>query len=496
MKACFGFAAILLTIFVPLLAQINQNAASGSYAQLTSKPIFDVKADYGAKGDGSTNDLTALQNAVNAADAAGGGTVFLPCGNYFIGTGQWSIGNASTQHHVNVLGVNPICSQITSTDTGTNTAIYLNTEKYVTLSGFYLHQTTQGNGVGIVMSGPSSGTQTNGDIFSEIIIDNFNVCIGTSGSPGVGTSSEITFINLQLNSCTTGFNNADFNGLDFTFIQLQMASNTTGINMATSGLNVFGGSASNDGTDFAIANGGENTIHGFRSEVAGTFVNFTGSNLHLESVLVQGMTTPNSHTAITFTGGGQLTIVDSYIGGQISAVGFSGLILKNDLIIDGTNTYSLTTQPNGQGPGFRFTNGGSSGDRFEGTGNIQLNWNGTAAVAVGFWPNGLGYIYADQGTSSTTAHIFNLSQGPALTVTSNAIQPSDYIHHIGAGLIKNITVTDTYSVALPENCFQAIPDAAFTTDATGNISKASTAVVGQMMTLCYDSVAAKWYPSY
>jgi hypothetical protein len=38
--------------------------------------------DYGATGDGTTDDGAAIQAAINAANAAGGGTVFVPAGTY------------------------------------------------------------------------------------------------------------------------------------------------------------------------------------------------------------------------------------------------------------------------------------------------------------------------------------------------------------------------------------------------------------------------------
>ncbi|WP_234392247.1 glycoside hydrolase family 28 protein [Streptomyces sp. WM6378] len=47
----------------------------------TSTPEFNVK-DYGAKGNGSANDSPAVDKAITAANAAGGGTVRFPSGTY------------------------------------------------------------------------------------------------------------------------------------------------------------------------------------------------------------------------------------------------------------------------------------------------------------------------------------------------------------------------------------------------------------------------------
>jgi hypothetical protein len=46
---------------------------------------FDIR-DYGAKGDGAAKDTAAIQKAIDAAEAAGGGTVVAPAGRYLSGT--------------------------------------------------------------------------------------------------------------------------------------------------------------------------------------------------------------------------------------------------------------------------------------------------------------------------------------------------------------------------------------------------------------------------
>jgi len=46
---------------------------------------YNVK-DYGAKGDGITLDSKAINNTIDAAAKAGGGTVLLPAGNYLSGS--------------------------------------------------------------------------------------------------------------------------------------------------------------------------------------------------------------------------------------------------------------------------------------------------------------------------------------------------------------------------------------------------------------------------
>lgn len=91
----------------------------------------------------------------------------------------------------------------------------------------------------------------------------------------------------------------------------------------------------------------------------------------------------------------------------------------------------------------------------------------------------------------TTTPGVSSSASSVLTLASNVLTPTGSVHHLGAGLIKTITVpafvTGPWTLTL-------VPDAAFTFDATGNISLAGTAVLNRALTFTWDG--AKFNPSY
>lgn len=66
---------------VALAPNQKGGAASGSSSPSASQILYDVRI-FGAKGDGKTIDTPAINKAIDAAAASGGGVVFLPAGTY------------------------------------------------------------------------------------------------------------------------------------------------------------------------------------------------------------------------------------------------------------------------------------------------------------------------------------------------------------------------------------------------------------------------------
>lgn len=112
---------------------------------------YDVMS-YGAKGDGSTDDTTAIQAAINAANSAGGGIVFFPKATYIAsnltvhgnttlqGTGRNSVIKAKTSTTGSFIALNTPASDIAVVIT--DLAIDCNSQSG--LSGIYFDNTSVG----------------------------------------------------------------------------------------------------------------------------------------------------------------------------------------------------------------------------------------------------------------------------------------------------------------------------------------------------------------
>jgi len=97
------------------------------------------------------------------------------------------------------------------------------------------------------------------------------------------------------------------------------------------------------------------------------------------------------------------------------------------------------------------------------------------------------------------AIVLNITLQNTTSATTTAIASAASISVQNGGQIFHVSGTTAINTIEPSltsfrGSVTIIPDGAFTLTTAGNIGKASTAVVGQAMTLHYDGV--KWYPSY
>lgn len=114
------------------------------------------------------------------------------------------------------------------------------------------------------------------------------------------------------------------------------------------------------------------------------------------------------------------------------------------------------------------------------TGNVPIQQNIHNRAAGGTDYNLRGVSFASMAGTQVTA--------------ANTISATGTIFHVtGATVIKTINLPNTGGGS-NQPVLTLVPDTAFTTDATGNIRIASTAVVSRAMTMTYDG--SKWNPSY
>jgi len=74
-------AAVILCVVAVVLGLTHPAALAAPQTVPRAAAEYNVR-DYGAKGDGSSNDSAAVDKAITAANAAGGGTVRFPSGTY------------------------------------------------------------------------------------------------------------------------------------------------------------------------------------------------------------------------------------------------------------------------------------------------------------------------------------------------------------------------------------------------------------------------------
>ena len=121
--------------------------------------------DYGALGNGSNDDTSAFQSAINAVAAqAGGGTLFVPPGTYKLSS---ALAGAS---EVSILGVGQ-SSILSQSSTTANVLTYAATTLVnISIQGLMIQGPSSGSGIGISMSANSGSNPVVNTTISNVVV--------------------------------------------------------------------------------------------------------------------------------------------------------------------------------------------------------------------------------------------------------------------------------------------------------------------------------------
>ncbi|HEX3786092.1 MAG TPA: glycosyl hydrolase family 28-related protein [Pseudonocardiaceae bacterium] len=200
----------------------------GRYVK-TGTLVYNVK-DYGATGNGSTDDTTAVQNAINAASTAGGGTVWFPAGTYMVtpttspalnvpSDGIKLVG-ASRKKSVLKKTANGVLLSMSGPSTDTTGATHLH---YCSLESMTLHGNSKS---GLILQLYYADDLVFRDVYTlgntdtavdtaEFWDSRFENCVWESCGGGIGTSTPSIFLRNSAASSGFGFSTDNVNQIYF-----------------------------------------------------------------------------------------------------------------------------------------------------------------------------------------------------------------------------------------------------------------------------------------
>ena len=254
--------------------------------------VRNVK-DFGAKGDGVTDDAAAIQATFNAAFGSSSSPngnagkfnnrpVFFPAGNYRVGTPLYLTGVIGGH----IFGAGSLCTRIFYTGPFSGNSVVGNGITATIMTNGFAYSKMEGLNLSIGNTNATclylyqDGTkgQTNGNTFADMLFDGASagVLIGYQSN---ALCSEMLFLNCSAISCPGyGFRNISYNALNNMFIGCGAAACNIGFSCPTGSIHINVASLAGNALDIE-AGGDPITITGSRTESA-KFLAFTTSSGH------------------------------------------------------------------------------------------------------------------------------------------------------------------------------------------------------------------------
>jgi hypothetical protein len=182
----------MIAVGIPSTGSVGDSTiAKGSKIYNRINDVIDVK-DYGAVGDGKTDDTTAVKTAISYANARGGATVFFPAGKYLISSPL-----VLTYPNVRLVGDSRYASTLTVPANATGFVGY-NPNALVILNANYCGVRELGmdgnisNNSAQAFGAVASTVATTGIYVDDCLIQNF-IYNGIITSPATGATDEFSF---------------------------------------------------------------------------------------------------------------------------------------------------------------------------------------------------------------------------------------------------------------------------------------------------------------
>jgi hypothetical protein len=453
-----------------------------SYAMINGAPINVL--DYGVTGDGSTDDTTAIQSALTACDAAGGGVVYFPTGTYKI----TSTIDLTGFENVTIQGENVNSTRFAPTITDNNYFTFTNAKQCKICSVSIIPTVTQTTGSAVYFSNGYNLT------VSDVIIG-YGVRRGISLLGGADQFI-YTIENFIISNCATGIYIDDTPQDVFISTGLIGSCTASGISMISgSGIYV-------ENVDVISCNTGISTYPSTGKTVA---------NLFFDSVLCDTCTTDGW---AFFTNGGDVRQINmSNCWGATN--GNNGLHFGNCNSVAVTNFRAFNNQYRGiyvqAGVNYSFSNcqavansmvssNSYDGMSIDGVGVTDVSIIGGVYGNTGGWPgynnqkNGIGissgsinnyviigadltgnvtagltdggtgttkYIYGNSGYKTSNSGTATITSGTSVTVTHGlSITPTS----------ADISVTPTSSIGANSLWVDTITSTTFKINTSGSVT--------------------------
>ena len=326
----------------------------GAWVRIDRTPVRVTQ--FGAVGDGIADDTAPFQSAADYVmrqqplGGLYGGKLIVPSGRYAVGPLRIYRSDGKFVS-LSIEGESELTTIIQSS-VGASEAITTSGLKHFGFKNLQIVKSgSQKQGTGIKLTNiPSGGTGTNAGVFENVMLAGFRR--GINGGDSGRASSEITYINVEFQSCAIGLYIADYNALNHNLYNCSFSACDNGFYAAAGGVvNFFGGASAGCDIDFNIQTQQTYVISGFRSEGARRFLNVNPGVgmawLHVAGCTVNGNSVFNAHQQVDATHDGvvaelrgpfRLVIKSSLIGGRILA---SSMGPHADITLVGSGIYRL-----------------------------------------------------------------------------------------------------------------------------------------------------------